>query len=98
MDEQTFRHEKEKAKTFQALEPDRKEYWIGYQLGIHRAYRGEEFGTDEDHLVWTGPGVSTGDPERDKLHQGYKDGFLKRNKSQVNYNRVCINEPIYSAG
>ncbi|RJP87284.1 MAG: hypothetical protein C4518_12335 [Desulfobacteraceae bacterium] len=96
MDEKTFKHEMEKAKTLKNLEPDRTEYWIGYQLGIHRAYYGEKFGTDEDHLLWIGPGASTGNQRRDQRHQGYKDGFSK--KSLVNYGRDCMNDPIHATG
>jgi len=58
MDKATFEHEMNRAKTFQGLETDRAEYWIGYQRGLRRAYHGESFGTAEEHAPY-GWGLQT---------------------------------------
>jgi hypothetical protein len=47
-----FQHEMSRAQTFQGLEPDRAEYWAGYQRGLRRAFHGEAFGTAEEHDLW----------------------------------------------
>ena len=51
MDKKTFEHEMMKAKTMQAVESDRAEYWIGYARGLRRAYHGERFGTEQEHTL-----------------------------------------------
>ena len=74
MDKQTFEHEMSRAKTFQGLEPDRAEYWIGYARGLRRAFHGENFGTAEEHFKWM-QAVESDDVLRKQRGQGYADGL-----------------------
>ena len=68
-----------RAKTFQGLETDRAEYWIGYQRGLRRAYHGESFGTAEEHALWLGASDNHGDdPIRRARGEGYRDGLAGR--------------------
>jgi len=79
MDKATFEHEMNRAKTFQGLETDRAEYWIGYQRGLRRAYHGESFGTAEEHALWLGASDNYGDdPIRRARAEGYRDGLEGR--------------------
>ena len=69
-----FEHEMKKAKTFQGIEPDRADYWIGYQRGLRRAYHGENFGTEREHTLWL-EAVNSDDPMRMARGEGYRDGL-----------------------
>ena len=71
-----FEHEMNRAKTFQKLEPDRADYWVGYMRGLRRAYHGENFGTPEEHASWMGAKDNYGDdPVRRARGEGYRDGL-----------------------
>jgi hypothetical protein len=74
MNKQAFEHEMSRAKTFQGLEPDRAEYWIGYARGLRRAFHGENFGTGEEHALWLAA-VDSDDVLRKQRGQGYRDGL-----------------------
>ena len=52
MTRQRFEHEISRERSFQGLEPDRAEYWTGYQRGLRRAFHGENFGTPAEHDLW----------------------------------------------
>ncbi len=82
MDKNIFEHEMSKAKTFQGLEPDRAEYWIGYARGLRRAYHGERFGTEQEHALWM-QAADAADVLRQQRGQGYRDGL--RGESRRSY-------------
>jgi len=79
MDKQTFEHEMSRAKTFQGLEPDRAEYWIGYARGLRRAFHGETFGTAEEHALWL-MALESDDVLRKQRGEGYRDGLAGQSK------------------
>ena len=86
MDKATFEHETNRAKTFQGLETDRAEYWIGYQRGLRRAYHGESFGTAEEHALWLGASDNYGDdPIRRARGEGYRDGLKGQCRTVKDY-------------
>jgi hypothetical protein len=72
--EAQFQHEMSKAQTFQGLEPDRAEYWIGYARGLRRLFHGENFGTPQEHDLWLAA-VDSDDVLRQQRGQGYRDGL-----------------------
>ena len=74
LSEADFQHEMARAKTFQGLEHDRAEYWIGYQRGLRRAFHGEAFGTMQEHTLWL-EAASSGDAMRRQRGQGYRGGL-----------------------
>ena len=74
LSEADFQHEMARAKTFQGLEHDRAEYWIGYQRGLRRAFHGEAFGTMQEHTLWL-EAASSDDAMRRQRGQGYRDGL-----------------------
>ena len=74
MDKAKFEHEMSRARTFQDLEPNRAEYWIGYARGLRRAYHGESFGTAEEHALWSAAADSD-DLLRQQRGEGYRDGL-----------------------
>ena len=74
MDKIAFEHEMNRAKTFQALETDRAEYWTGYARGLRRAYHGERFGTEQEHAQWM-EAADSEDVLRRQRGQGYRDGL-----------------------
>ena len=98
MNEKTFRHKMGKAQSFKLVEPDKQNYWIGYERGLRRAYHGENFGTLEEHHVWL---MASGDESREQRSEGYRDGYgCTQNGgdcetcSLVNYRRDCFNNAI----
>ena len=32
---------------------DRPDYWAGYQRGLRRAFHGDDYGTEEEHTLWS---------------------------------------------
>jgi hypothetical protein len=74
MTRQRFEHEISRARTFQGLEPDRAEYWTGYQRGLRRAFHGENFGTPAEHDLWL-VAIDDSDTMRQQRGQGYRDGL-----------------------
>lgn len=74
MDRNTFEHEMAKARTMQAVESDRAEYWIGYQRGLRRTFHGEAFGTEQEHALWM-QAADSEDVLRMQRGQGYRDGL-----------------------
>ena len=71
MDEQQFKQEMAKAKTFWDLD-ENKDYWRGYIRGLRRRYHGDDFGTDEEHEQWMN---MIHDEYREQLGRGYRDGY-----------------------
>ena len=111
MDRQAFEAEMGKAKTFKNVEPERQDFWAGYQRGLRRGYHGENFGTDEEHAKWCGL-ADDDDDSRQQRGQGYRAGFrcaklgkeycsqnafLCETCSLVSYGRDCHNSPIIQA-
>jgi L-rhamnose isomerase len=82
MDKATFEHEMNRGQTFQKLEQDRAEYWIGYQRGLRRAYHGESFGTPAEHALWTASADSD-DLLRQQRGEGYRDGLAGHCREMV---------------
>ena len=74
MDEQQFKHEMAKAKTFWD-KGENKDYWRGYIRGLRRRYHGNNFGTDEEHEQWMN---MIDDEDREQLGRGYRDGYNKQ--------------------
>lgn len=72
MDEKKFRSLMRMAGSFYKLDPDRSDYWRGFQRGLRRLYHGEKFGTAEDHQKRMT--CRNGDYRRD-LQTGYRAGF-----------------------
>ena len=62
-----------KARTMQSLEPepDRANFWKGFQQGLRRKFHGENFGTPEEHEKW----LNLNDDTRRQLAIGYRLGF-----------------------
>ena len=64
------------AKTFQEVDPDRADFWRGFQRGLRRLYHGEKFGTLQEHEQW----LNCRDGEyRKQLQDGYRTGFAGKN-------------------
>lgn len=49
------------------VSPERIGYWTGYIRGLRRAYHGDNFGTSDEHEVWS--------HSSDQRGQGYRDGL-----------------------
>lgn len=80
LSEAQFQHEMSRAKTFQGIEPDQAEYWIGYQRGLRRAFHGENFGTAKEHSLWL-DAADSNDLLRKQRGQGYRDGLSGQSRS-----------------
>jgi len=60
------------AKMFQDINPDRADFWRGFQRGISRLYHGEKFGTSNEHEKW----MNCADGEhRKELQLGYRMAY-----------------------
>lgn len=62
------------AKSLQSVDPDRSDFWRGFQRGLRRLYHGEDFGTPEEHAKWMD--CRNGDYRRE-LQTGYRVGFYR---------------------
>lgn len=51
MDKHDFEKELEQAKYFQKCDDKRREYWMGYIIGLHRGYHGDSFQCEYDALM-----------------------------------------------
>lgn len=51
MDEKKFKEELEKAKYFQKCDDEKRDYWMGYILGLNRGFYGENFQCPFDALT-----------------------------------------------
>jgi hypothetical protein len=77
MNRKTFETEMNRAKTMQRLEPERQDYWMGYQRGLRRAYHGDNFGIEAEHKLWLSLHSETMDDSRKMRGVGYRDGLKK---------------------
>ena len=67
-----FHRELRKARTRLGQQPD---YWLGYERGLIRGYRGERFGTDLEHELWLSL-AAAGDAALRERGRGYRDGLV----------------------
>jgi len=74
MDEKYFRSLMSMAKSLQSVDPDRSDFWQGFQRGLRRLYHSEDFGTLEEHEKWMN--CRDGEYRRD-LQTGYRAGFYR---------------------
>ena len=73
MTQQEFESKMLQAKTMHDL-GERPDYHAGYMRGLRRAYHGENFGTDEEHVKWMSL-TEDRDEERRERGRGYQDGL-----------------------
>jgi len=73
MNQKSFESEMLKAQTLARLEPDRADWWAGYQRGLRRRFHGENFGTEAEHEAWMELGI--GDESRCQRTVGYRAGL-----------------------
>ena len=73
MDRKTFELEMMRAKTFMMTGED-YDYWAGYEKGLRRRFKGENFGTDDEHELWLSLADSDDDMRRNR-GRGYHAGF-----------------------
>lgn len=79
MDEKQFRSLLTMAKSLQSVDPDRSDFWRGFQRGLRRLYHGENFGTQEEHQKFLN--CRDGEYRRD-IQTGYRVGFY-RDETQI---------------
>ena len=72
MEEKTFKEEVEKAKYFQKCDDEKRDYWMGYILGLNRGFYGERFQCEFDALM----------RNEEQKGIGFKKGleFIKQNQ------------------
>jgi hypothetical protein len=70
-----FESEMSRAQAMRDAEPERSEYWAGYQRGLRRAHHGSIFGTAEEHQLWFSIPNEEPDLNRRQRGQGYRDGL-----------------------
>jgi hypothetical protein len=75
MDEQPFRSEIRRARTFREM-GERPAYWCGYERGLRRGVNGEEFGTDQEHELWLTLAADGSDPMCRARGQGFRDWLI----------------------
>ncbi len=63
------------AKTLAVLVDDEQDYWLGYQQGLRRAYYGDRFGTECEHVEWLRLCGDDEDAGRRARGRGYRTGF-----------------------
>ncbi len=81
------------AKLMQTNEPERAEYWVGYQRGMRRARFGERFGTEQDHQIWLNA-INAGGESHRQRGEGYRDGL----NEHVEYDDLSVSELAAIAG
>ena len=70
----TFESEMNRARIMKSVEPQKTEYWIGYERGLRRAHHGENFGTSAEHTPWMSLSIDL-DDSRAQRGLGYQDGI-----------------------
>ena len=75
MDEKIFKHEMNRANNMQRVEPERQDYWIGYQRGLRRAFQNEKIGTDKERRKWISSALRSIEEQRKQRGAGYRDGL-----------------------
>jgi hypothetical protein len=63
-----------RAKTLQHAESEKADYYAGYRRGLLRAFRGEAFGTEQEHARYLSL-VHDLDESSKQRGQGYRDGL-----------------------
>ena len=74
MDENKFKNLIALAKSLQELDPDRSDFWKGFQRGIHRLHHGKKFGTESEHEMYLSC-AANGNDYRKQLQTGYRAGY-----------------------
>ena len=74
MDKSKFETEMRRADIMRTAEPNKSEYWSGYQRGLRRALHGENFGTDIEHNQWL-DAINADDDSHQQRGLGYRDGL-----------------------
>lgn len=74
MDEKRFQPLLGMARAFQRVDPDRADFWQGFQRGLRRLYHGEKFGTSDEHQKFLN--CRNGEYRRD-LQTGYRAGYYR---------------------
>jgi len=69
-----FESEMRRADVMKKAEPERAEYWAGYQRGLRRAHHGENFGDPGEHEKWLSL-IDDEDEARRQRGEGYRDGL-----------------------
>jgi hypothetical protein len=72
MTEDEFQNEASRATAMKDLE--RPSYWTGYARGLERGYRGERFGTVEQHVKMLRL-INDPSPTKRERGRGYHDGL-----------------------
>lgn len=74
MDERMYHRELLKAmkRRERGEQPD---YWLGYERGLIRGFRGEKFGTAKDHEFWLSLAAERDVSLRER-GRGYRDGIV----------------------
>ena len=73
MEENKFKNLIALAKSLQELDPDRSDFWKGFQRGIHRLHHGKKFGTESEHEMYLS--CANGGDYRKQLQTGYRAGY-----------------------
>jgi DNA-binding transcriptional regulator YiaG len=73
MEESLFDIEMTKATVM--VEVENHDYWSGYIRGLKRRFKGENFGTSEEHGQWLAHADSDAEELREK-GRGYRHGYL----------------------
>ena len=71
-----FRSAMLRAQTMGQVSPDEEPYWRGFRHGLRRAFHGADFDPERHELLMGGS--YTGDPMRDAVTRGYRDGLAVR--------------------
>jgi hypothetical protein len=74
MNEHMFQRELFKARAHRDR-GTRTDYWLGYERGLIRGYRGERFGTDQEHELWLTLAAEC-EPTLSERGRGYRDGLV----------------------
>ena len=74
MNEKAFHRELRKAhiRRERGEQPD---YWFGYERGLIRGFRGEQYGTEQEHEFWLSL-AAEGDASLRERGRGYRDGLV----------------------
>ena len=74
MNEQKFQRNARAAEAARRnADHDEAEFWAGCLRGLRRHYHGENFGTDDEHVMWMAAAESD-DPKRRRRGEGYIAG------------------------
>jgi len=73
MDIQTFKFKIFQAEVMRGIE-SRPDYWAGYCRGLQRALHGEQFGTKEEHALWSSL-TELPDEQSKERGRGYLDAL-----------------------